>query len=202
MSEKSIEQVEGYIEHIIFRNEENGYTVFSMISEGKELTCVGFFQLLNEGENIRAFGRYTEHISYGTQFKIDHYEVRAPEDRQAMERYLGSGAVKGIGAALAARIVSKFGDDTLKILTDEPERLAEVRGISLRKAQEIAVLVKEQAELREAMLFLQQYGISLAMGVKIFREYGQEMYTLLSKNPYRLAEDIDGIGFQIGRAHV
>lgn len=197
MREDSEKSIEGCIEHIIYRNEENGYTVFNLTSEGDELTCVGFFQLLNEGENIRAYGSYTEHVSYGTQFKVDHYEISAPKDTQAMERYLGSGAIKGIGAALAARIVGRFKDDTLKILLDEPERLSEVRGISERKAQEIAVSVKAQEDMRTAMMFLQQYGITWATGVKIFKTYGQDMYTLMRENPYRLAEDIDGIGFRM-----
>ena len=189
------ESVSGIISHIIFRNDENGYTVFSLTQEGEELTCVGFFADISEGSGIRAFGRFTEHMSYGTQFKVDRYEYRAPETKEAIETYLASGAVKGIGKALASRIVKLFGEDTLRILEEEPERLAEVKGISLRKAREIGETAAEQAGMRRAMLFLEQFGITLKMGVRIYREYGEDIYTILRENPYRMAEDIDGIGF-------
>lgn len=194
------ETVEGIINHIIFRNEENGYTVLELVSEGKELTCVGFFQSVNEGEMIEAYGRYTEHISYGQQFKIDRYEIKAPETAAAMERYLSSGAVKGVGKALAARIVKKFGDDTFRIIEEEPERLSEIKGISDRMAREISKQAEEQRNMRKAMLFLQQYGISVSLGVRIYRQYQEEMYSILQENPYRLAEDIDGIGFKTADA--
>jgi len=191
------EVVEGYIDHIIFRNEDNGYTVFSLICEGEELTCVGFFQYIHEGENIEAKGSYTEHVSYGQQFKVDSYEIKIPQDALAIERYLGSGAIKGIGVALAARIVRRFGEDTLRIMEEEPERLSEVKGISPKGAREISAQIEEKADMRKAMIFLQQYGISVALGVKIFQKYGQEMYRILQENPYKMAEDIDGVGFKI-----
>ena len=194
------ESVKGIIEHIIFRNEENGYTVLSLRSKGKELTLVGFFQSVNEGESIEAFGRFTAHVSYGEQFKVESYEIREPEGREAVERYLGSGAIKGIGKALAARIVRKFGEDTLRILEEEPERLAEIKGISMKKAIDIAKQADAQRSQRAAMLFLQQYGVSLALGVKIYTKYGEEMYSILRENPYRLAEDIDGVGFKTADA--
>lgn len=190
------ETVQGYIDHIIFRNEENGYTVLSMIVEGEELTCVGFFQYISEGETIKAAGRYTEHMSYGQQFRIDSYETIVPTDAVAIERYLASGAVKGIGAALGARIVRRFGDDTLRIMQKEPERLAEIKGISERKAREIAQQMAEQEDMRKAMLFLQQYGIQLALGIKIYQFYGNEMYRIFQENPYKMAEDIPGVGFK------
>ena len=194
------ESVKGIIEHIIFRNEENGYTVLSLRSKGKELTLVGFFQSVNEGESIEAFGRFTAHVSYGEQFKVESYEIREPEGREAVERYLGSGAIKGIGKALAARIVRKFGEETLRILEEEPERLAEIKGISMKKARDIAKQADAQRSQRAAMLFLQQYGVSLALGVKIYTKYGEEMYSILRENPYRLAEDIDGVGFKTADA--
>lgn len=197
MGDVSGDKAEGYIDHIIFRNEENGYTVFSLITDGEELTCVGFFQFLNVGETIEAYGRYTEHSAYGRQFKVDSFKVKIPEDAEAMERYLGSGAIKGIGQALASRIVKEFGEDTLRILREEPERLAEVRGISERRARDIAVQVAEQEEMRTAMIFLQQYGISLSLAVRIYQAYGQELYDILQQNPYRMAEDIDGVGFRM-----
>lgn len=191
------ETIEGYVDHIIFQNQDNGYTVACLVSEGEEITCVGTFRFLNEGETIRAKGVYTRHPSYGKQFSVSSYESVILQDSLAMERYLGSGAIKGIGAALAARIVRKFGDDTSWIIEEEPERLAEVKGISERKAREIAEQVEEKADLRRAMMFLQQYGITQNLGMKIYRQYGQEMYGILKENPYKMAEDIPGVGFKI-----
>lgn len=191
------ETIEGYVDHIIFRNQDNGYTVMVVVTEDEELTCVGSFQYVNEGETIKAFGHYTEHPSYGRQFVMSSYEVIVPQDSQAMERYLASGAVKGIGAALAARIVRRFKEDTLRIMEEEPERLAEVKGISLRKAQEISDQIVEKSDMRKAMMFLQQYGISLALGGKIYKQYGPQMYHVLKENPYQMAEDVEGIGFKI-----
>ena len=191
------ETIEGYVDHIIFQNRDNGYTVACLISQGEEITCVGNFRFLSEGETIRAKGTYTRHPSYGRQFSVNSYESVIPQDSLAMERYLGSGAIKGIGAALAARIVRKFGDDTLRIIEEEPERLAEVKGISERKAREIADQVEEKADMRKAMMFLQQYGITQTLGMKIYRQYGQEMYGVLKENPYKMAENIPGVGFKI-----
>ena len=191
------ETIEGYVDHIIYQNRDNGYTVACLFSQGEEITCVGNFRFLNEGETIRVRGVYTTHPSYGRQFSVSSYESVIPQDSLAMERYLGSGAIKGIGAALAARIVRKFGEDTLRIIEEEPERLAEVKGISERKAREIGEQVEEKADLRRAMMFLQQYGISQNLGMKIYRQYGQEMYRVLKENPYKMAEDIPGVGFKI-----
>lgn len=191
------ETIEGYVEHIIYRNQENGYTVANLVVEETEITCVGIFQYLNEGEAIKAKGVYKEHPSYGQQFSVSSYEIVIPQDSLAMERYLGSGAIRGIGAALAARIVRHFGDDTLRIIETEPERLAEVKGISERKAREIAEQVEDKADMRKAMMFLQQYGISQTLGAKIYQQYKQDMYRILKENPYKMAEDISGVGFKI-----
>lgn len=185
------------MEHIIFRNEENGYTVCVVNWEGEEVTCVGVFSYISEGELIEAQGSYTEHATYGKQFKVEAYQIKIPQDTAALERYLGSGAIKGIGAALAARIIRHFGADTLRIMEEEPERLAEIKGISSRKAQEIGVQLAEKSEMRNAMIFLKQYGISLALGAKIYNQYGDTMYQVLQENPYKLAEDIQGVGFKI-----
>ena len=191
------ETIEGYVEHIIYRNQENGYTVANLVVEETEITCVGIFQYLNEGETIKAKGVYKEHPSYGQQFSVSSYEIVIPQDSLAIERYLGSGAIRGIGAALAARIVRHFGDDTLRIIETEPERLAEVKGISERKAREIAEQVEDKADMRKAMMFLQQYGISQTLGAKIYQQYKQDMYRILKENPYKMAEDISGVGFKI-----
>ena len=194
MSEK--EKVEGYVEHIIFRNEENGYTVLNLSMKGRELTCVGTLPMIGEGELIEASGDYIEHAAYGKQFRIESYETKVPQDSVALERYLGSGAIKGVGAALAARIVRRFGDDTLRIIEEEPERLAEVKGISERKAREIAQQVAEKAEMQNAMIFLSGYGIALNLGAKIYQQYGDNVYRILKENPYKMAEDIAGVGFR------
>ena len=189
----------GYIDHIIFRNEENGYTVMVVKNSEneEELTCVGSFPAVSQGTTIQASGIYTHHPVYGKQFQISSFVEKIPEDTYAMERYLGSGAIKGIGAALAARIVRRFGEDTIRIVEEEPERLAEVKGISEKKAREIAAQVTEKTEMRKAMIFLQKYGISLNLGAKIYQKYKDSLYTVLQENPYRLAEDISGVGFKI-----
>lgn len=192
-----METINGYVDHIIFQNSENGYTVLSLLSEGQEITCVGMGKGLSQGETISAQGDYTEHPVYGKQFKFHTYRSVMPTDSAGIERYLGSGAVKGIGAALAARIVKKFGEDTLRIMEEEPERLAEVKGISGNKAREIAVQMEEKRDLRDALLYLQQYGISNTLAVRIYNAYGMELYGIMKENPYRLAEDISGIGFKI-----
>ena len=191
-----LETITGYVEHIIYRNIENGYTVFEMVCEEEEITCVGMFSDIVEGENLEAKGEYTEHPTYGRQFKVQSFEEKAPEDEIAIERYLGSGAIKGIGLALAARIVRRFKKDTFRIIEEEPERLAEVKGISERKAMEIADQVNAKKDLRQAMIFLQQYGINTNLAVKIYNEYGQRIYSVLKENPYQMAEDIDGVGFK------
>lgn len=192
----SLEKINGYVEHIIYRNAENGYTVLNLVSGEEEITCVGIFSAIAEGENIEATGDYTDHPTYGQQFKVESFEEKAPEDEEAIERYLGSGAIKGIGLAMAARIVRRFKDDTFRIIEEEPERLAEIKGISQRKAMEIAHQVNEKRDLRQAMIFLQQYGITMNLAVKIYNTYGQEVYNILKENPYRLADDIDGVGFR------
>lgn len=191
-----MEQLTGYVEHIIYRNADNGYTVLNLVSGEDEITCVGTFSAIAEGENIEATGEYTEHPTYGRQFKVDSFEEKAPEDEEAIERYLGSGAIKGIGLALAARIVRRFKDDTFRIIEEEPERLAEIKGISQRKAMEIANQVNEKRDLRQAMIFLQQYGITMNLAVKVYQAYGQEIYEIIRQNPYRLADDIEGVGFR------
>lgn len=192
-----MERIDGYVDHIVFRNTDNGYTVMSVVSKGDEVTCVGMLQYIGDGELIEAQGHYTEHATYGRQFQIESYEIKAPEDAMAIERYLGSGAIKGIGVALAARIVRRFKDDTFRIIEEEPERLAEIKGISEKKAREISEQVEEKRDMRKAMIFLQKYGISTTLGVKIYKEYGQNLYQIIQENPYKMADDIDGVGFRI-----
>lgn len=192
-----MEILKGYVEHIIYQNSANGYTVMNLVSDEEEITCVGTFGTLEAGEMVELTGEYTEHALYGRQFKADSVRVLPPEDVVSIRRYLGSGAIKGIGEALADRIVRKFGEDTFRIMEEEPERLVEVKGISERIARQIAVQMEEKKELREAMIFLQRYGISNTLAVKIYDTYGTRLYAVLEENPYRLAEDITGVGFKI-----
>lgn len=188
--------IEGYIDHIIYRNDENGYTVLSLHTDEDDITCVGSFPFISEGEFINALGNFTEHIVYGQQFMIESYEIRQPTDTYSIERYLSSGAIKGVGEALAARIVKRFKEDTFRIIEEEPEKLTLVKGISERIAKEIYRQFEEKKDMRNAMLFLQQYNVTGNLAVKIYAEYGNRMYEIIKDNPYRLAEDISGVGFK------
>ncbi|MBM6948836.1 ATP-dependent RecD-like DNA helicase [Mordavella massiliensis] len=191
-----MEEVKGYVEHIVYRNSDNGYTVFNLHNGDGELTCVGSFPFISEGELLRLTGEYVTHALYGVQLQVQTSEVCEPEDLMSIERYLGSGAVKGVGAALAARIVRRFKEDTFRIIEEEPERLAEVKGISERKAREIAEQIEEKKDLRRAMIYLQKYGITTALAAKIYERYGNRMYQVLEENPYQMADDISGVGFK------
>lgn len=192
-----MEIIQGYIDHIIFQNHENGYTVLLLITDDREeLVCTGTFIGTDSGMSIRAEGSYIDHPSYGRQFKISTYEEIMPDDTVGIERYLGSGAIKGIGEAMAKRIVSRFGAETFRIMENEPERLAEIKGISEKKAQEIASQVYEKKAAREAFIFMQKYGISNTLAVKIYEKYGDSVYAVMKENPYKLAEDIQGVGFK------
>lgn len=187
----------GFVEKIKYRNEDNGYTVLSVGADTEEYILVGTFPYISEGEMIEAVGTMTEHPLYGEQLQVESYEIKIPEDIDAMERYLASGAVKGIGAALAARIVRRFKADTFRIMEEEPERLAEVKGISEKMAMAISSQVEEKKEMRQAAIFLQKYGISINLAVKIYQQYGMRMYGIIEENPYRLADDIPGVGFKM-----
>lgn len=190
-----MERFKGYVNKIVYRNEDNGYTVFEL--DGDELTCVGNVPYVTEGEFVEVTGEYTEHSVYGQQLRIETCEDIPPEDEKSVERYLASGAIKGIGAALASRIVRRFKADTLRIIEQEPERLAEIKGISRRMAVEISDNVTAKRDMRNAMMFLQDYGISMALSAKIYNQYGASVYTIMKENPYRLADDIAGVGFRI-----
>ena len=190
--------IEGCVNNIVYRNEENGYTVFELAAKDSTdmLTCVGSFSYISEGEYFRLECQETQHSVYGKQYKVINAETIEPEDADAMERYLGSGAVKGIGKALAKRIVSVFGDETFRVIEEEPERLADIKGISERMARVISENFYDKRELRNAMMFLQKYGISSGLSVKIYKQYGAGIYEVLRTNPYRMAEEIKGVGFK------
>ena len=191
-----VEKVTGYVEHIVFRNEENGYTVFHLENEDGEVTCVGNLNFITEGEMLELEGEYVNHSVYGNQLKVSAYRVKEPEDLVSIERYLGSGAIKGIGQTMASRIVKKFREDTFRIIEEEPERLAEIKGISERKAMEIASQMEEKKDMRKSMIYLQKYGISTKLAAKIYQRYGMKVHQILEENPYRLADDIEGVGFR------
>lgn len=191
-----VEKVTGYVEHIVFRNEENGYTVFHLENEDGEVTCVGNLNFITEGEMLELEGEYVNHSVYGNQLKVSAYRVKEPEDLVSIERYLGSGAIKGIGQTMASRIVKKFREDTFRIIEEEPERLAEIKGISERKAMEIASQMEEKKDMRKSMIYLQKYGISTKLAAKIYQRYGMKVHQVLEENPYRLADDIEGVGFR------
>ena len=192
-----MERIQGLVEHIVYHNEENGYTVFSIMHQGEETVCIGSVSTLDEGEYLVLEGEYTLHPVYGRQFKAERMAVEVPEDIYSIERYLGSGAIKGVGSALAARIVKCFGEDSFRIIEEEPERLSEVKGISDRKAREIYLQFHEKQDMRQAMMFLANYGISPTLSLRIYKAYGSDLYTIIRENPYRLAEDMSGIGFKL-----
>ena len=188
--------VTGYVEHIVYRNEENGYTVFHLETEEGEITCVGTFSMIHEGERLEVEGEYTYHSVYGNQLKVARFMVKELEDLISIQRYLGSGAIKGIGAALASRIVKKFKEDTFRIVEEEPERLAEIKGISESKARDVAHQIISKREQRNAMIYLQKFGITTALSAKIYKHYGEKIYKVLEENPYQISDHIVGVGFK------
>ena len=179
MDYEAVKYVEGFIENIIFRNEDNGYTVFNIIFDGEDITCVGSLSYVSAGEYIAAKGVFVKHPVYYMQFSIQSYEFKAPEDAESVKRYLSSGSIKGIGEKLADSIVTRFGDDTFRIMEEEPERLAEIKGISLKKAVDISNQLIEKRDMRRAMIYMQDYGISMKLANKIFMHYGQDIYLSL-----------------------
>jgi len=197
--------VSGYVEKIKYRNEENGYSVISIScaentgisAKGEEVILVGNFAFIEEGEFISASGTVKNHPVYGPQISVEKYDIKEPEDIKSVEHYLSSGAVKGIGEALAARIVEHFQADTIRVMEEEPERLAEVKGISERMAMSFSEQIEEKKDMRNAMLFLTKYGISMNLAAKIYKQYGENLYTIIKENPYQLADDITGVGFKI-----
>ena len=191
-----MEEIKGYVDHIVYRNKENGYTVFELSNDDGEVTCVGLFPCIQEGEMLRIEGQFKNHPVYGEQLQVQSYELLEPEDLMAIERYLGSGAIKGLGVVFAGRIVRKFKGDTFRIIEEEPERLMEVPGIGERKAREIAQQVEEKKDMRKAMIYLQKYGISISLSAKIYAYYGQKVYSVLEENPYQIADRITGVGFR------
>lgn len=192
-----MERIEGTVEDIIYRNEDNGYTVLTVATKDDELTVVGLMYGITVGEHIIAEGEYAAHNIYGRQLQVTHIETNMPGEVAAIERYLGSGAIKGIGPSLATKIVERFKEDTFFTIENEPLKLAEIKGISEKMAQNIASIFYEQRSMRQVVIFLQEYGLSLTYALKIYGEYKERTYDIVKKNPYVLAEDIQGISFRM-----
>ncbi len=192
-----MENVEGYVTHVVYRSSGSAYTVLEIEYNGDSLTLVGNLPEISEGEYLIAHGEFVTHAVYGEQFSVKGYEIKPPGNAAAIEHYLGSGSIKGIGPKLAARIVKKFGDDTFRILEEEPERLAEIKGISAKMARSFSSQAAEKRDARDAVMYLQNLGISLNLADKIFKRYGNELYRIIMTNPYQLADDISGVGFRI-----
>lgn len=208
-------ELKGYVERIIYTNSDNGHTIMEVALSSDEaqrlrdenpdfakdidesMVCVGTLYLLNTGEYAAFRGDFTVHPSYGLQFRVTGYDESQPEDIDSMERYLGSGAIKGVGPALAARIVRHFKADTFRVIEQNPEELAEIKGISERMAMEIADQLVEKRDMRRAMIYLGKLGIGMNLAVKIYKEYGESLYDIIRENPYRLADDMEGVGFKI-----
>lgn len=192
MEEKTIEV---FVERVIYENAANGFHVLYTMEGEQERIVVGVFHGQMQGLSLRITGHEEYKPEHGWQFTAKEYEIMEPGDEESIRKYLGSGAVRGIGEALADRIVRAFGADTMRVIEEEPELLSQVKGISLRKAQEIAVQVEEKRDLQSAMMFLQKYGISNTLAVKIYEAYGTGVYSMIRENPYKMAEDLQGVGF-------
>lgn len=193
-----MDQIYGHIEKITFQNPDNGYTVAKLkIAKKTDLVCVvGNMPDVQPGETVRCFGTWKQHLVHGQQFEVDHYKVEAPSDIIGIQKYLGSGLIKGIGPAYATRIVEKFGADTLNIIDSTPDKLMDVKGLGKTRLDRIKICWEEQKIIREVILFLQTYGVSPSFAQKIFKTYGPLSIKKMKENPFRLAQDVFGIGFK------
>jgi exodeoxyribonuclease V alpha subunit len=193
----TLADLQGQIERITYTNDENGYTIAKLKVYGQRdlVTIVGNLMAPTPGEIIKMRGEWANHPKYGEQFKIVHYKTTVPASVYGIEKYLGSGLIKGIGPVMAKRIVKKFGKKTLDVIEEDIEKLAEVEGIGEKRIGMIQKAWDEQKEIREVMLFLQTHGVSSGYATKIFKQYGDRSIEVVKQNPYRLATDIFGIGF-------
>lgn len=189
-------EIEGTVESVIFRNEENGYSVIKLRYDKDLVSVVGTMPIISENIRIKVQGEWVIHPTFGQQIKLTTYEEIKPNTIEGIEKYLASGLIPGIGPVTAKRIVEKFGKDTLDIMEMNPERLTEVEGIGEKKAQRISESFVEQRELRSVLIFLQSYGITTNLGIKIYKRYGNETVKVVKENPYRLSDEISGIGFK------
>ncbi len=190
-------KITGEVEDIIYQNKDNGYTVFTLTTEDDEVTCVGTVPDIHSGEALEIRGSWTMHALYGRQVQVQYYEKAMPATAAGMEKYLSSGLIKGIGAKTAKRIVERFGEATFYVIEEKPDMLTEIKGISYDKAQKISEAFCEQHELRRAMMFLQGFDISPAYALRIYKKYKARTFEIVKNNPYRLADDVTGIGFKM-----
>ena len=187
--------LDGVVENIVFTNEDNGYTVCECACDGELITLVGIMPFLNEGESIRAQGTWQVHSTFGRQFKVEYFEKKLPTDTEAIYKYLSSGAVKGIGPVTAARIVEAFGAETFDVMENNPKWLCDIKGISPRRAKEIAESYAAQFGMRSVMMFCSRF-FGPSVSARIYRKYGAAATTVIEKDPYRLIGDIEGVGFE------
>lgn len=192
-----MESLTGTIDHIIFHNDKNGYTVADFDVDGQMETIVGIFDELKEGEYLKVTGYYKEHPSFGEQFQVESYALELPTSKTGIIRYLSSGVLPGIGEKTAKEIVNHFGEETLSILDENPDRLGEVKGIGKKTLKKIKEVYKEQREVRDIMIQIQEYGISSAYALKLYKTYGSDTVRILLDDPYKMIKDVRGIGFRI-----
>ena len=195
MEEKETMQIYGAVEEIVYRNTGNGYTVLRLLSSGADVTAVGMMADINIGDELRLYGAWKKHPSYGEQFSFEAYEQYLPSTAESILKYLSSGAIKGIGRATARRLVEAFGDQTFEVMQNDPHRLSQIRGISLEKAESISIEMKKTFGMREVMLWLERFHISAQESVKIWKALGAETISLVENNPYILCDSSIGVAF-------
>lgn len=192
-----MEKIEGMISDIVFKNEDNGYVIAHLSNENNDVVIVGCMPTLTVGESIEVEGKWVNHKTYGTQFEVSSFMPVTPSSIEGIYVYLSSGMIKGIGEKMAKRIINKFGVDTLDIIQNSPQRLSEVEGIGTKKIEQIAKSYEDDRELRNIIIKLSPYGITPNFCLKIYKKYKNKAIDVISKNPYKLAEDVRGIGFKV-----
>ena len=191
-----LQKLEGSIEHVIYSNEDNGYAICDMaIADDEIVTIVGTLPMIAAGDNLAVYGKWIHNPKYGRQFSVSQYERMMPADTASILRYLASGAIKGIGPKTAMRIVEEFGEDTFDVIENHPDWLSEIKGISRKSAREISERFREQAGMRSVMMFFRNY-FGAAVTIRIYKRWGSASVDIAKKNPYRLCNEIDGIGFE------
>lgn len=189
--------LKGEVGDIIFQNKDNGYTVFTILARGEEVTCVGVVPMIHSGESLEVRGNWSNHPAYGKQLQVQFYEKSMPTSQSGMEKYLASGLIKGLGPKTSRKIVERFGDASFYVIEEKPDLLTEIKGITHEKAQRISEIFREQHELRKVMMFLQGFEVSPAYIMKIYKKYKGRTFEIVKTNPYRLADDVFGIGFKM-----
>ncbi|MGI6005318.1 MAG: ATP-dependent RecD-like DNA helicase [Christensenellales bacterium] len=186
---------EGVVQRVVYRNSDNGFSVVQIESDDEDITAVGTIPFMDEGERVRLWGTFVEHSQYGRQLDVAKYDTVLPTDQVGVERYLGSGMIAGIGPATARDIVAHFGEETMDVMMYHPQRLTEISGIGKKRLAKIMESFQKQTEMRDVMIFLQGLGVSPLYSVRIYNKYGAAAKIMVQQNPYRLADEIEGIGF-------